>query len=127
MPHIVLADANNKRKETKQAGIFSLQNVCCSRVTEGRTAVAGFLVRTQERAGEGGRPAALAGRLLPDGGGGQPPGRQGLATKLEMERGGQKEGLSPHGFLNRVKLKTLVSFLRCFPFHMALLSMLVFS
>lgn len=31
MPRIVLADANNKRQETKWAGIFSMQTVCCSR------------------------------------------------------------------------------------------------
>ena len=31
MPHIVLADANNKRKETTWADIFSMQNVCFSR------------------------------------------------------------------------------------------------
>lgn len=34
MPDIVLADANNKRKETKWAGIFSMQNVCFSQKTE---------------------------------------------------------------------------------------------
>lgn len=102
MPHIVLADANNKRKETKQAGIFSLQNVCCSRVTEGRTAWLGSsCARRRGRAAGGPCWAAPARR-----GWGAARGRQGLATKLEMERG-QKVGLFPSWLPEQSQTKNL--------------------
>lgn len=59
-------------------------------VTEGRTAVAVFLVHTEERAA-GPRPSLVS---VCQAWRGAAPSRRHLVTKLEVERG-QEEGLLP--------------------------------
>lgn len=110
-------------KEKKPSGlVFSLCKMSVVvGVTEGRTAVAVFLVHTEERAA-GPRPSLVS--VCQAWGGSPRP--QASCDKAGSGAGARGRTVTPHGFLRKVELKTFVSFLHCFPFQMVLLSMLIF-